>query len=209
MSKHEKPIIPEAPLSQRVKAQRERILAAAQQCFVRYGFHAASIANIAEAADMSAGLIYRYFPNKSAIVLAIIEQQTEIELEDIRALGESTDLTEALVEAFAHWSHPKPDMRMMNAALFLETSAEATRDAQVAEAIQQADDVGCAEFCAWLERPPEQGGMGMAPELSYRRSLVFLCLMEGLAVRAARDPKMDLELLRTSLAEVMPRLIAE
>ena len=49
----------------------------------------------------------------------------------------------------------------------------------------------------------------MTPELSHRRSLVFLCLIEGLAVRAARDPKMDLDLLRTALAEVMPRLITE
>ncbi|MFC4761976.1 TetR/AcrR family transcriptional regulator [Dyella koreensis] len=208
MSKHEKSI-EEAPLSRRAREQRERILSAAQQCFVKYGFHAASMANIAEAAEMSAGLIYRYFPNKSAIVLAIIEQQTEIELEDIRALSASTDFTEALVEAFAIWSKPTPDMRMMNAALFLETSAEATRDPQVAEAIQHADDLCFAEFRAWLARPREQGGVGMTAALSERRSLVFLCMIEGLAVRAARDPSMDLDLLRGALAEVMPRLIEE
>lgn len=208
MNKHGK-AIEATPLSRRAKAQRERILGAAQLCFVQYGFHAASMANIAEAAEMSAGLIYRYFPNKSAIVLAIIEQQTEIELEDIRALSASTDFTEALVEAFAIWSKPTPDMRMMNAALFLETSAEATRDKQVAAAIHHADDLCFAEFRAWLTRPPEEGGVGMKPTLSDRRSLVFLCIIEGLAVRAARDPKMDLGLLRDALAEVMPRLIAE
>ncbi|SFS14300.1 transcriptional regulator, TetR family [Dyella sp. OK004] len=208
MRKHGKSI-EETALSRRAREQRERILAAAQQCFVKYGFHAASMANIAEAAEMSAGLIYRYFPNKSAIVLAIIERQTEIELEDIRALSASTDFTEALIEAFVIWSKPTPDMRMMNAALFLETSAEATRDKQVAAAIHHADDLCFAEFLAWLTRPREEGGLGMTSALSERRSLVFLCIIEGLAVRAARDPKMDLDLLRSALAEVMPRLVAE
>lgn len=199
----------EAAVSPRVREQRERILAAAQHCFVKSGFHAASMANIAEAAGMSAGLIYRYFPNKSAIVQAIIERQSEIELEDIRALGASADFTEALVECFVAWSRPRPDMRMMNAALFLETSAEATRDAQVAQAIRQADDLGCAEFRQWLERPAEEGGPGMPAALSHRRSLVLLCLVEGLAVRAARDPGMDPQVWREALAEVMPRLMAE
>jgi AcrR family transcriptional regulator len=199
----------EVSLSGRAKAQRERILIAAQHCFVKYGFHAASMANIAEAAKMSAGLIYRYFPNKSAIVLAIIERQTEIELEDIRALGASVDLTEALVDAFANWSKPQPDMRMVNAALFLETSAEATRDEQIAQALRQADELCCAEFRAYLARPVAEGGLGMSPELAHRRSLVFLCLIEGLTVRAARDPELDLDLLRRALAEVMPGLAAE
>jgi len=59
---------------ERASAQRDRILAAAKQCFIEHGFHAASMASIAEAADISAGLIYRYFDNKNAIILAIIER---------------------------------------------------------------------------------------------------------------------------------------
>src|SRR3546814_16038354 len=47
----------------RTLAQRERILCAAQKCFVEHGFHAASMASIAETAEMSAGLIPREFEN--------------------------------------------------------------------------------------------------------------------------------------------------
>ena len=43
---------------ERARAQRERILRAAKRCFVEHGFHAASIADIARTAEMSAGLIY-------------------------------------------------------------------------------------------------------------------------------------------------------
>ncbi len=53
----------------RAEAQRDRILCAALKCFIEHGFHAASMANIAETAQMSAGLMYRYFDNKNAIVL--------------------------------------------------------------------------------------------------------------------------------------------
>ena len=199
----------ETTLSPRAREQRERILAAAQHCFVKYGFHAASMANIAEAAAMSAGLIYRYFPNKSSIVLAIIERQSEMELEDIRALGASTDPVDALMECFVEWSRPRPDMRIMNAALFLETSAEATRDKQVATAIHHADELACTEFRQWLEKPAEEGGIGMSPAISERRSLALMLLVEGLAVRAARDPKLDTELLREALAEVVHKFMEE
>ncbi len=199
----------DASLSPRAREQRERILAAAQHCFVKYGFHAASMANIAEAAGMSAGLIYRYFPNKSSIVLAIIERQSERELEDIRALGASTDPVEALMECFVEWSRPRPDMRIMNAALFLETSAEATRDKQVGKAIHHADELACTEFRQWLERPLDEGGLGMSATISERRSLAMMLLVEGLAVRAARDPKLDTSLLREALVDVVPRLLGE
>ncbi len=194
------------PLSGRAKAQRERILAAAQHCFVKFGFHAASMSNIADEAGMSAGLIYRYFPNKSAIVLAIIERQTDIELEDMREFSAATDPVEAIVECFATWSRPKPDMRMMNAALFLETCAESTRDDAVAQATRTADRIGMDAFQELLTKPASEGGFGMSPELAQRRALAFLCLIEGLAVRAARDPDLDLGQLRDALRDVVPRL---
>ena len=63
----------------RAAKQRERILDAAEVCFIQHGFHAASMAGIAQTADMSAGLIYRYFDSKAAIVKAIIERHLESE----------------------------------------------------------------------------------------------------------------------------------
>jgi AcrR family transcriptional regulator len=61
----------------------------ALKCFIEHGFHAASMANIAEAAQMSAGLMYRYFDNKNAIVLAIVERQLEEKRAGIRQLHSS------------------------------------------------------------------------------------------------------------------------
>ena len=44
-----------------------RDLAAAQRCFVRSGFHGASMQDICAEAGMSPGNLYRYFPSKEAL----------------------------------------------------------------------------------------------------------------------------------------------
>src|SRR3546814_21159289 len=82
----------------RIEAQRERILLAAQECFIQHGFHAESMASIAETAGMSAGLIYRYFENKNAIILAIVERQLEMLRNDIE-LNRDIDLPAAMVRS--------------------------------------------------------------------------------------------------------------
>ena len=59
---------------QKLKAEvRQRICAAALAEFKQYGYAAANIRRIAEKAEISLGNIYRYFLNKEALYLAIIE----------------------------------------------------------------------------------------------------------------------------------------
>ena len=53
----------EHAFTERALKQRERILEAARLCFLKRCFHAASIADIAQEAGMSPGLMYRYFEN--------------------------------------------------------------------------------------------------------------------------------------------------
>lgn len=55
-------------------ARHRQILAAARACFVRDGFHATSMQDILREADLSAGAVYRYFPSKDAIVVAIASE---------------------------------------------------------------------------------------------------------------------------------------
>jgi AcrR family transcriptional regulator len=55
------------------EAQRSNILAAARRVFARKG-KAATMADIAQAAGVSQGLPYRYFPGKDAIFRELVEQ---------------------------------------------------------------------------------------------------------------------------------------
>ena len=54
--------------------RREEILRAALRVFARAGFEATKIADIAAAAEMSHGLIYRYFPSKEAAFLELVQR---------------------------------------------------------------------------------------------------------------------------------------
>jgi AcrR family transcriptional regulator len=55
-------------------ARRAHILAAANRCFVRDGFHATSMQDLFAEAGLSAGAVYRYFASKDELIVAIVEE---------------------------------------------------------------------------------------------------------------------------------------
>ncbi|NLD68165.1 MAG: TetR/AcrR family transcriptional regulator [Limnobacter sp.] len=196
----------QAESSSRAAQQRDRILGAAQRCFVEHGFHAASMARIAETAGMSPGLIYRYFHGKNEIILAIIERQLAERQEDIARLRGASGLVSGPVEAFEQWRDGNPGI--FNAALFLEMSAEATRDPRIAGALREADLASRKSFRDWMSRSVEEGGLGMPEDMTETRAIILECLYEGLAIRAVREPDLDPDTLRKALAECLPLLLA-
>lgn len=190
--------------TERAQAQCERILCAAQKCFIEHGFHAAGMALIAETAEMSPGLIYRYFPSKTAIILAIVERQLQNARTDIHALRHAPDIAAAAYDAFDCWRRADP--RLMNAALFLEMSAEASRNPELAAAIATSDAEIRKEIAHWLQAPIEEGGKGLPPELATLRGIAMQCFMEGLAIRALREPAIDPVILQAAIKEFIDNL---
>ena len=55
-------------------ATRERILAAATQCFLQQGIAKSTMHDVARVADLSRGTVYRYFPDRRSLVDATITQ---------------------------------------------------------------------------------------------------------------------------------------
>ncbi|HET9766256.1 MAG TPA: TetR/AcrR family transcriptional regulator [Thermoanaerobaculia bacterium] len=190
---------------ERARAQRERILRAAKRCFVEHGFHAASMADIAKTAAMSAGLIYRYFDSKDAIVRAIVDRQIEEARELLDAIGSAEDLVAAILDHFERWSRPQDEE--MSAALFLEMAAEATRDPRVAEVTRAADCLVRARLQEALRRSVRAEGGELDDASAERRVLALQCVIEGLLVRAVRQPDLDRATLRACLEEALAGLI--
>ncbi|MEV6772399.1 TetR/AcrR family transcriptional regulator [Nocardia sp. NPDC051030] len=62
------------PQQDRSRAMVARIVDAGQEVLIRYGYDGASTNRIAEAAGISPGSLYQYFPNKDAVVTAVIER---------------------------------------------------------------------------------------------------------------------------------------
>lgn len=196
---------PAARDTPRAEAQRERILCAAQQCFIDHGFHAASMASIAATAQMSAGLMYRYFDNKNAIVLAIVERQLQEGRAQVARLHTSADLSTAIFETYAKWQARDPSV--VNPALLLEMSAEATRDPQIAAALRQSDERIFADLQSWMVRDRAHGGLGLPPDTAARRTFLLECFINGLAMSAARQPERDPGPMRQVIASFVERLL--
>jgi AcrR family transcriptional regulator len=190
----------------RAEQQRIRILDAAQACFVREGFHAASMASIAEAAGMSAGLIYRYFDSKSAIILAIIERQLQDKLANIAKLAEDPDIGRRFVDFFVRLR--RGDADVVNPALLLEIGAQATRDPQIADALAHSDRAAAAALSEWLRQVTRARGLTLDDAGIRARGLALQCLFDGLAMRAVKDPDLDPRLLAAALGVVLPSLLS-
>lgn len=91
----------------RAEAQRERILVAAHRCVIEMGLNLTSVANIAEAAEMSPGLIYRYFESKAEITRAVVQRQLTMTLERFKTeQGTTPDIAKDFTEAFARPHNP-------------------------------------------------------------------------------------------------------
>jgi AcrR family transcriptional regulator len=70
---------PAARRPRRPAAERRRqILAAARALFAERGFHATTTRDLATAADINDALLYRYFPDKQAILAALTDEAIAI-----------------------------------------------------------------------------------------------------------------------------------
>src|SRR5215471_15934894 len=61
------------PLQSEYRSVREKVLSAAVELFAEYGYHAASMRDIARIAGIKAASIYHYYVNKQALLVEIME----------------------------------------------------------------------------------------------------------------------------------------
>ena len=189
----------------RSEARRRQILDAAADCFRRYGFHAATIANISEAAGMSAGHIYHFFPNKEAIVRAIIEQNVKATPPEIEKLFATADILEPLLDRLDIPVDETTDPR--RAALELEILAEATRNPQVLEALRAADVVNRERF-RWVDERIRAANPSLSQKSFEARAEVLMALFSGLFIRAIVNPQLDKAAV-TDMLRVIVRTLME
>jgi AcrR family transcriptional regulator len=65
------------PRQARSRATVEAVLAAGAQVLIEHGYEKATTARIAERAGVSVGSLYQYYPNKEALVAALIERHAD------------------------------------------------------------------------------------------------------------------------------------
>jgi len=164
--------------------RRERLVDAAELLFARRGFHAATVPDIATAAGVSVGLLYRYFPSKAALAVAIVEREREQTRAGIRALvGAVPDPWLALRYLVDAWVETALSDRGA-CALVAEIGAEATRDVDIGRVVRAADaEIGDLVTDLVSRAGLAPGGAGMATTI--------VSALDGFVARIAYDPAFD------------------
>lgn len=89
---------------ERREQSTEQVLAAALKLFVTRGYGATSIDDIARVASLTKGAVYFYFKGKSALLLELLAQSTEL-YEGIFGRMQGSDSTAAAqLEMFVEWA---------------------------------------------------------------------------------------------------------
>jgi AcrR family transcriptional regulator len=92
----------------------ERILAAAARLFAMHRFHEARMEDIAAAAEVGKGTLYRYFPDKEQLYLALLSRSAEQMSRRVHAALDAVQgprrRLEALVGAFLGYFEENPHL---------------------------------------------------------------------------------------------------
>ena len=163
------------------------IVRAAERAFVRFGFHATTMQNVAEEAGMSAGNLYRYFPSKEAIVeeLCVVDQAQRAEF--FAAMSGRGDLLHAISASVREHVLSRPPAK---ARMIVEIWAEAARNPRIAAITRAMDE----DVLAGLERvvtAAKTTGCVAAPLNSRFAARVVFTLVAGLFKRLALEPAFD------------------
>ena len=193
---------PRPPKDLRDRIRRDQIVAAGRTCVVRHGFHAATMAEIAAAARMSVGQIYRYFPNKEAIVHTIVERIVERRLQALMETAGRPDEAHKMAEQLAAGI---PDESRDDDALMLEVTAESTRNPAVAKIVKQADQHLLAHAVVTFKRDHPKLD---AHEVSARLELLAV-LIEGTLLRRLTGRVTDNSSLRKLYRTIIERLLSK
>lgn len=165
--------------------KRRKILHAAVECFAARGFHQTSTAEICARAGMSPGNLFHYFPNKHAIIAAIVEEEGSETSAYFADVSRSTDLFAELISFMDVILGLAADTAYLS--LTLEITAEATRDPRIGELVARNDRELQDALNALLRNAAARGQVD--PKLDPAGSARWIAaLIDGIFSRAAIDP---------------------
>ncbi|MDT0441762.1 TetR/AcrR family transcriptional regulator [Streptomyces johnsoniae] len=184
-----------------LEARRRQILRGAAQCFARNGFHGTSMQDVFKETGLSAGAVYRYFPSKEAIivalakeVLAVIGDAFDDALTAERLPGPAEILGDVLRRVDALLLFPPP--------LVVQVWAETFRSEELAAVLRDAIGTLHGRWTRIVEDYQRRGLMrrDVPPEHVVR---VLLACAQGFLVQRALFGALDFDVLRDGLRGLM------
>jgi AcrR family transcriptional regulator len=133
--------------------KRAEILAAAERCFARSGFHGATIAQICDEAGISPGHLYHYFASKEAIIGAIASAGLEYAKARFAEVPEDQDPIRALVSEFERLEA----LNRTKSGVLLDVLAEAARNPEIGKILQDTSEEMRQLLAEFLRRGQARG----------------------------------------------------
>jgi TetR/AcrR family transcriptional regulator, repressor for uid operon len=169
--------------------RRAEILAAAQRCFVRAGFHGASMQDICAEAGMSPGNLYRYFPSKEAIIAAIAERDRA----EVGAQLGAAEFTDDFFATFAALArHHLVERSADDVGLCAEMVSESRRNPAIGRIMQDFDAEVRTLLIAMMRAAAERGEI--RADVDFEGVVTMLMVIaDGVWWRRAVEPGFDAE----------------
>ncbi|MGO4871601.1 MAG: TetR/AcrR family transcriptional regulator [Roseiarcus sp.] len=169
--------------------RREAIVAAAERAFVRHGFHAATMQQVADEAGMSAGNLYRYFPSKEALVEGICATDQRERADVFEALAAAGGVLPTIAVVLRDHVLAKPREK---ATMIVEITAEAARNPRIAAMTRAMDANVLSGIAALVETAKAKGEAAASLNAEFAARVIFT-IVSGLFKRRALEPDFDVE----------------
>lgn len=189
---------------QKHSARVQQILDAARICFAEKGFHQTSTAAICARAGMSPGNIFHYFPNKQAIIAAVVDGVRKDVAECFNSALQATDPLGGILEFTDMILGLAADKAF--AGLALEIAAEATRDPGIGVRVSRNDIELRSALQALIIAAEERGQIGRALP-SADAATWIAALIDGIFSRVGTDPDFHPEAHSSTLRLMIARML--
>jgi AcrR family transcriptional regulator len=192
--------VPERPSPRPGADDRQsHILAAAEVCFARTGFHRTTMNDIAREAGMSAGNLYRYFASKDEVVAQLCAKDRADIAAGFEAMLHAPDPFAAFEALGRHHLVEEPRQR---AILVAEIWAESARNPRIAEIGRAFDADIRARLTGFMEGLAARGLSQPGADHSALVGLVMI-LVDGVIANRARCPDFDPEPFVTRISAII------
>lgn len=170
------------PTQERSRETVQRILDAAARLFDRRGYAATTTNHVAEAAGISVGSLYQYFPNKDALLFALGERHLVEASGVFAARAEQARREEpALSELVDLFIEAMTEVHAQNPRLHRLLSEEVPRTPELAKVLDGVEAAVTAEVEFHLRR------LGVGGPHPHRRAVLVVQMTEAVAHRAVLD----------------------
>jgi AcrR family transcriptional regulator len=174
------------------EVRRAQILEAAKSCFRKVGFHETRVAEIAELAGVSVGLVYQYFPGKEALITAIVAEDMHSQMREFEhalevSQGNATQVIEHLAKSLRAMILDRE-----RTALMIEIAAETARNDKI-KALARSIQAEASE--GLRDRLSRVVPTGMSSNEFEVRLHLLSGLVTGAGIQLYVRPDLDVDLL--------------